>query len=64
MDGCQIVALKLPISRVMKILVNAEKGLSLMEAKISSEVINDISVPAETLPHIYFILCQISQNWQ
>lgn len=33
-----------------------------MEANTNSEVINEISISAEALPHIYFILCQISLN--
>lgn len=39
--------------------MNAQKGLSLMEANTISGVIIEISISAETLSLIYFILCQI-----
>lgn len=61
---CQTVALKLHIWKVLKILMNAQKGLSLMETNSISGLIIEISISAEALPLVYFILFQILQNWQ
>lgn len=49
---CQTVALKLHIWRVLKILMNAQKDLSLMEANTISGIIMEISISAEAPTHL------------
>lgn len=43
--------------------MNAQKDLSLMEAKNISGIIIEISISAEALPFFYFIIFQMLQNW-